>query len=364
MTEIWGEGAVGNVKGKVFSAIGDHATLLMLTAMPKTSALRQLFADRAGRAPAISWRASGRAASRCISAIGVMMAVGAFLGGASGAWSFFAPEKPIAPDGWVDARPPMEPGMGVKSFAWLAALECPSVSCKESFDVVDLGAGTSAAVDKLGRELAKKKSEERLSAIVRWRDKRGQARAILVGSKTDAARLAEFVALLLAQEKERLSVAGAAAMVSAMDDALARGATDEKALADGRAARSGAVNASKEMGYAKLAQAFAQARSLSIDASFILQWIEASGGEEALGKDGFAAQQFATHVLAPRMGGFWILAGALAAGALALLTAGAMAWRSAVNENKIAIAAVRERLSLWRASGGASSKKRSSARRI
>ena len=356
---------VKNFKSRLLASMANHATLLLLAAMPKDSKIRRLFADRAGKVPYLG-RSLARAVALCLYKAWLATIVAAIiLAGMSGAWGVLTQNRTAEPDGWIKGGARVEASADVKLVAWVAKVACAKISCsREVFDVVDLGAESALAVGKLSKELPGTRYGDRSSALVRWRDG-GQARAMFIGSLSEVRSAEAFIKMRLSEETERLSKAGDMGFVSAMDAALARGATEQQALAAGRAARQKITSEGEKQGLASIAKAFSQKRTLSISLSSIQYWVEASGKDVRPGSDGFAAQQFAAHFLATKASGIWTLVAGLIAGAIFLLIRAAGAWIKAVDENRLALAAVKEYVGLCLASmsrGGA--KRESKARRI
>lgn len=354
-----------NLKSRLLATMANHATMLLLAAVPKDSRIRRLFADRAGNVPSLD-RSSARAGALCLYKACVATIVAAIvLAGVSGAWGVLTQSRTAEPDGWIKGGARVEASADVKLVAWVAKVACAKISCsREVFDVVDLGAEPALAVGKLSKELPETRYGDRSNALVRWQDG-GQARAMFIGSPSEVRSTEAFIKMRLSEETARLSKAGAMGLVSAMDAALARGATEEQALAAGRAARQEITSAGETQGLASVAKAFSKKRTLSISMSSMRYWVEASGKDVRPGSDGFAAQQFAAHVLAIKASGIWTLVAGLIAGALFLLIRAASAWQKAVDENVSALTAVTEYMGLCltsRGRGGA--KSQSKARRI
>lgn len=322
---------VMNFKSRLLATMANHATMLLLAAMPKDSRLRRLFADRAGNVPSLD-RSSARAGALCLyKACVAATIVAIILAGMSGAWGVLTQSRTAEPDGWIKGGARVEASADVKLVAWVAKVACAKISCsREVFDVVDLGAESALAVGKLSKELPETRYGDRSNALVRWQDG-GQARAMFIGSPSEVRSTEAFIKMRLSEETARQEI----------------------------------TSAGETQGLASVAKAFSKKRTLSISMSSMRYWVEASGKDVRPGSDGFAAQQFAGHVLAIKASGIWTLAAGLIAGALFLLIRAASAWRKAVDENILALTAVKEYMGICLASrsrGGA--KRQSKARRI
>lgn len=354
-----------NFKSRLLATMANHATLLLLAAMRKDSKIRRLFADRAGKVPSLG-RSSARAGALCLYKAWLATIVVAIILAAMWAACVVLPQSLTKEhDGWIKGEARVVASADVRLAAWIAEVACAKISCsREIFEVVDLGAVSTLALGELSKELPETRYGDRSNAFVRWQDG-GQARAMFVGSLGESRSAEALIKMRLSEEAAWLSKAGAVGFVSAMDAALARGATEQQALAAGRAARQKITSEGEKQGLASIAKAFSQKRTLSISLSSIQYWVEASGKDVRPGSDGFAAQQFAAHFLATKASGIWTLVAGLIAGAIFLLIRAAGAWIKAVDENRLALAAVKEYVGLCLASmsrGGA--KRESKARRI